>query len=153
MADTFVLKGCWKRKEVVHAIYDREIVLTIANTHPYTLVNHPDFKDELAEYVRIYGADEAAVLYVKGVCNAVESCEQKWVKEGVYVAPDPKAPEVPADSNDILSPFGIVRRPGGAPIDPNVPPIDLNNSRDVEALIDRVMVSVIKRAGLWRDPQ
>ena len=153
MADTFVLKGCWKRKGVVHAITDREIVLTIANTHPYTLVNHPDFKDELAAYVRIYGADEAAVLYVKGVCNAVESCERKWVQGGEWVEADPRPPVAPADSNDIETGFGIVRRPGGVPIDPDVPPIDLNNSRDVEALIDRVMVSVLKRAGLWRDPQ
>jgi len=137
MADTFILKGCWKRKEVVHALADKAIVMQLANTHPWTINSTPSFK---LDYTRLYGQAESDLLMVKGKPNMVEAFEQAWVQNGHKVEADPKPVPLPPDSNDLLTPYGVVRVPG----DPGPP-------EPLEVLIDRVMVSVLKRAGLWRE--
>jgi hypothetical protein len=143
MADTFVLKGCWKRKEVVHPIEDKATVMRLAGTHPWTINSTAEFK---AEYTRIYGVVEAGVLIVKGKGNMVESFEPSWVQGGTKVEADPKPPVAPADANDLGTPFGIHRVPGEE--------MDLSkDAPDLDALIDGIMVRVLKRAGLWRGPQ
>ena len=149
-SETFVLKGCWKRKEVVHPIADKEIVIQLANTHPWTVNSTPSLK---LEYTRIYGQVESDVLMVKGKPNMVEAFEEKWVQGGSRVPADPRRVTAPADSNDVVAPFGIIRVPGGVPVDPNAP-MDLStDAPDLEALIDKVMVSVLKRSGLWKETQ
>jgi len=137
MADTFILKGCYKRKEVVHALADKALVTRLANTHPWTINSTPSFK---LEYTRLYGQSESDILMFKGKPNMVEAFEQAWVQNGHRVDADPKPIPPPADSNDLLVPYGVVKVPG----DPGPP-------EPLEVLIDRVMVSVLKRAGLWRE--
>lgn len=137
MAETFILKGCWKRKEVVHALVDKATVMKLANTHPWTINSTPSLK---LEYTRLYGQAESDILMVKGKPNMVEAFESGWVQNGHKVEANPKPVPLPPDSNDLLVPFGTVRVPG----DPGPP-------EPLDALIDRVMVSVLKRAGLWRE--
>lgn len=143
--ETFVLKGCWKRKEVVHALADKEDVKNLANTHPWTINAAPERK---ALYTKLYGQAEADVLMVRGKPNMVEAFEPAWVQGGTRVDADPKPVVAPADANDVSSPFGIIRVPG------DTCPMDLSkDAPDLEALIDTVMVSVLKRAGLWKEQQ
>lgn len=137
MPDTFILKGCYKRKEVIHALADKEDVKKLANTHPWTINVTPELK---ALYTKLYGQAETDILMVKGKPNMVEALEAGWVQGGYKVEADPKPPQ-PTDG--VASPFGVSRSASG--------PIDLSHSLDLEALIDKVMVSVLKRAGLWSE--
>lgn len=140
MADTFVLKGCWKRKEVVHALANKSDVILLANTHPWTINSTPALK---MEYTRLYGQSESDVLMVKGKPNMVEAFEPTWVQGGVKVEADPKpTPE----EGGVQTPFGSSQSASG--------PMDLSKDcPDLAALIDGIMVSVLKRAGLWKENQ
>jgi hypothetical protein len=136
--ETFVLKGCWKRKEVIHSIADKAMVIELANTHPWTVNSTPALK---LEYTRIYGQVESDVLMVKGKPNMVEAFEPAWVQNGALVPADPKTPQ---STDGVGTPWGISGSASG--------PTDLSKDcPDLEALIDRIMVSVLKRAGLWKE--
>jgi hypothetical protein len=140
MSDTFILKGCYKRKEVVHPLVDKAIVVQLANTHPWTVNVTPSLK---LEYTRLYGQIEFDALMVKGKPNMVEAFEAAWVQNGTFVPADPKPVPVPP-TDGAVSPYGTSGSAHAV--------IDLSkDSPDLEALIDKVMVSVLKRAGLWKE--
>jgi hypothetical protein len=147
MSDTFVLKGCWKRKEVVHPLIYKADVIKLANTHPWTINSTPEFK---ALYIKVYGQDEANILMVRGKPNMVEAFDPNWVQGGQKVESDPKPtpPEETLGPDDVWidTGYGRVKGKKSAVLVP-----DLGQMPDLEALLDRVMVSVLRRAGLWKE--
>ena len=131
----FTLKACWRRKETQHDDALADKVRTLANTHPYNIWTTPGLA---ADYRAIYGDDEFNVLVDgcrSGAYNMVESFEEKWVQGGVYIPPDPIPPAPELTGDDVVrSPFGAFT--------------GVDTAAQAEALLDKVVMSCLKRAGL-----
>jgi hypothetical protein len=149
----FILKGVYKRKVIEHPDAEQQAVRHLANTHPYS--NRWDDK-HAADYVRLYGQAEFDVLVASVVSsqyNMVEAYDQRWVVGGTFVPEDPLPVEVlgPDEEWRETPGFGrykvkkstgaIVQQPAGAGL----------NAQQLEALIDRVVMGCLGRAGLVKN--
>ncbi len=102
------MTGVYARKDIVFPdkqALERAKVFALTKA-PYTINSYPALK---AEYLAIYGQDEAEDL-AEG--NLVQSNQQRYVKGGTWVPPDPKppAPEPGPDEEAVATPFGTVIR-------------------------------------------
>jgi hypothetical protein len=138
------MTGVWTRKDVEFTDQQaleraKVFALTLA---PFTINSDPQLA---AEYLAIYGADEAANLKVN---NMVQSSEQRYVKEGTWVPAKTKstAALVPGPDEEILHTiFGSKLVKKGTTTPASTTAVMTLNHEEMESLVEETVLRCLKR--------
>ena len=137
------MTGIWQRKEVefptIQAMESAKVFALLMQ--PYTIKNDPQAR---AEYLAVYGVDEAANL---DALNLVQSSCEKYVKGGVWVPPAPKpvAQALGPDEEILHTIFGdkVVKKGTTVPA-PTTAVMTLSHE-EMESLVEETVLRCLKR--------
>jgi len=138
------MTGVWQRKDVEFAdqqALERAKVFAMMFA-PFTINSDPQLT---AEYLAIYGADEAANLKAS---NMVQSSEQRYVKGGVWVEAATKstAALVPGPDEEVLHTiFGSKLVKKGTTMPASTTAVMTLSHEEMESLVEETVLRCLKR--------
>jgi len=133
---SFKMTGIWQRKDV-------EFPTLMAMQQAYSLINFPPFTIRTdpamtAEYLAIYGADEAENLKAN---NMVQSTKAKYVKNGVEVPSPPKSAPPTPGPDEI-----VVMGPTGPMVAKKYVTVGNMTTEELETMMDESTMRCLRRA-------